>query len=490
MKRRLVLCLFLFAGFFLNAEEQPDDRLQTLLSGWLSNDLELQKSALNARSKALSRDSAKISSGITVELSSGNVTITTGTDDSTRITVNPKAEISIPQASGASAGVSIPVTVEDGKKTVDGGSITASIDIISSSGTERSVKLLQAQRALTEAERTVEKRALEAEKEFYSNLKKLYKYAMDVRSAKNDLYDDELELKVLETKSYSKTSAKYRQASLKVETDRREIKEIQHQMERETAIFALKCGVEYDRDSSAADDFLPASIPSVKIERIFDYDPETYTKTESALWNKEIGSLERKADSTVSVKASGEYKFNSSVSGQDDAGGKLTLGFKGLDLSAGAYYPTGTSVFESKSNAAAKNDNPYFQFSLGIKPEEWRLANIKDEQKKIDQELEEIAIKDARDAYDEEVLSKVSQLHDIKWSQKSYNEEYKMYTDLERDMEKWLKEGIVTESDWLDAKNNREKAHCNIMINSIDQIIYNNEVKLMFIGDKVKKEGR
>ncbi len=489
MKRRLFLCLFLLAGFISAADEKIDEKLQKLLTGWLSNDLELQKSTLQAQSKALSLESVQINNGFAVELSSGNVTITTRADDSTKITVNPDFRISVPQAAGTNLDLSIPVTITDGKNTVDGGSLSASVDIISSSGKERSLKLLQAQRALTEAERSVKNRALEAEKEFYSDLKKLYKYAMNVRNAKNDLYDDELELKVLETKSYSKTSAKYRQASLKVETDKREIKEIQHQLERETAIFALKCGVEYDRDSSAADDFLPDLIPQVKAERIFNYPQESYTKIENALWNQEIGNLQRQADSDVSLKLSGEYKFNSNASGQDDAGGKLTLGFKGIDLSAGAYYPTGNSVFESSSNYV-KNDNPYFQFSVGIKPNEWRLANIKEKQKKIDAELEEIAVKDAMDAFDEEVLNKVSELHDIRWAQKSYSEEYQMYTDLERDMEKWLKDGIVTESDWLDAKNNREKAHYNLMINSIDQIIYNNEVKLMFTDRENKKDGR
>ena len=46
--------------------------------------------------------------------------------------------------------------------------------------------------------------------------------------------------------------------------------------------------------------------------------------------------------------------------------------------------------------------------------------------------------------------------------------------------------GII-DSDYLDALNNKEKARLNIMINSIEQIIYNNEVKLLFTADSSKK---
>ena len=59
-----------------------------------------------------------------------------------------------------------------------------------------------------------------------------------------------------------------------------------------------------------------------------------------------------------------------------------------------------------------------------------------------------------------------------------------MYSQLEYDMDKWLEQGSVTKSDYLDAANNRDKAQMNILINAVEKIIYNNEVKMMF----VKKE--
>ena len=58
-----------------------------------------------------------------------------------------------------------------------------------------------------------------------------------------------------------------------------------------------------------------------------------------------------------------------------------------------------------------------------------------------------------------------------------------MYKNLASDSEKWLSQGIITESDYLAAVNNREKAKINMLVNKVEQIIYNNEVKLLFVTE-------
>ncbi len=506
MKRTVFSCLFfLFLASVIHSQPAVDDKLKELLSGYLSNDLQLKKYTLEAQKKALALSSVKIDNGIDVSLSSGNVSITTDMSDSTKITFTPSVSAAVPQANNLSLDFSLPYTVEDGNKTVDGGSLSVSVGIISDAAKKRNLSILEAERALLEAKRNVTDRAVSAEKEFYSALKSLYNYAITIQTKKNDLYDDTVDLKVLETQGYSKTSAKYRQASLQVDSDRRAVHEYERLFERETAIFAMKCGKTFTRSSAAYDEkkekgeapgnydpekagnlayesamaFLPDSIPKVKAERIFEYDRNTYSKTESAAWDKYIGELTREADYDMTLTATGEYKFNSNTSGYDDAGGKLSFNWKGISASAGAYVPTGKNTFDSASSFS-KNDNPYFQFSLTLTPNEWRMAGISKQQDAIDAQIEDIAINDAHDDYEEEILAKVSTFHDIKWSERSYEEEYDMYTKLESDMAKWLEQGIVTENDYLDAKCSREKARLNIIINAIDLIIYNDEVKLLF----------
>lgn len=480
-------------------------KLSDLLTGYLENDLELKKAGLEARSKALSLESTKIDNGIDIKLSSGTVSVSTDTQGKSTVKVNPNIQLDIPVVSDGELNLSLPYTIEDGKSTVSDGSISATVGIISGSAKQRKISILEAERAYTQAKQALINRALEAEKEFYENLKKLYNYAISIHTYKSSLYDDTVDLRVLETKGYSKTSASYRQAYLKVESDRRDVQEKQRLFERETAVFAMKCGFEFSRSTDnldkknengevdekfdpikagenayqAAINFLPDAIPNVKSEKIFDYKKEDYSSVENANWDKYIGQLKRDADYEMSLTATGEYKFNSNVSNYDDAGGKLNFNWRGLTASAGAYVPLKNNTF-AIDETGKKNDNPYFQFSLSISPNEWRTAKIEKEQNKIESQKEDIAIQSAVDDYETDLMDKVSSFHDIKWSERSYAQEYEMYNKLESDMAQWLQQGIVTENDYLDAFNNKEKARINIMINAIDMLIYNDEVKLLF----------
>lgn len=504
--RALILLSLLITAGALFAEDAQ--KLDNLLAGYLKNDLELQKSVLTARSKQIALNSSKIQNGINVELSTGQMQIQSSADK-TKIYVKPQATVSVPKANGLELTASVPVTVEDGQKSVSNGSVGLSAEITGSSRDKAKLSEIQAERALTEAERAVRDMALTAEKEFYEELKTLYGYAIKISTLKNDLYDDQIDLKVLETQGYSKTSAKYRQAYLQVQSDERDIMEQQRIFERQTAVFAKKCGFEYSRGSSyggktddatqdgeiaytSSMEFLPSSIPEAAEVNIFDFDSETYSKIESAAWNKYIGNLQRKSESDSYLKAGVGYIINNDFladdntsSKSDSVEGTLSWNWGGLTASAGVGLPTGSSI--AGDNSTDKTFNPYYTLSLAINPGEFLVSKNDKEQDRIDSKIEDIALKSAQDDWETEILERTNEYHDLKWAQNSYAEEYKLYTQLESDMKKWLAQGIVTESDYLDAMNNKEKARLNIMINSIEQIIYNNEVKLLFTADSSKK---
>ena len=505
--------LFAIQSFFmLSCFQASAETVEKLLAGYLENDLQLKKYSVTAESKALDLKSAEINNGISVSLSTGEMKITTS-KDKTRITVSPSVSASVPQANALSVSAEFPLTVEDGEKSVSNGKISATVGIISGDKKKRQVELLTAERELLEAKRNVQERAYSAEKEFYTNLKNLYNDAIAVLTAKASLYDDTTDLKVLIAQGYSKTSASYRQKNLEVQSDRRNVLEKQRIFERETSVFAKKCGLELQRIPDAdlktlegwikagenayasAISFLPSEIPVPKSENVFKYKKELYTETEQAVWNKYIGELKRDADYEMSLKLTGEYVFNDSFYsdtgldsdgnlvdyGSDSVGGKLSLSWRGITASAGAYFPVGKTLIGDKSNDSTFN--PYFALSLAIVPNEWRLAKISRQQDELDAKLEQIAIDSAAENYDTDLLDKVSTFHDLKWTQLSNKEEYETYNQLESDMAKWLKQGVVTENDYLDAENEKEKARINILINIVELTIFNDDVKLMFRED-------
>ncbi len=484
------------SGTSASQDSSKDERLKLLLAGYLENDLQLKKYTLTARLKSLDLQSAEIDNGISVSLSTGEMKIQTSADR-TKITVTPQASVGIPYANDASVDLSLPFESQDGEKTVSNGSLSISAGIITGGVKSRTVELMKAERDLLEAERNVRNGALTAEKEFYQSLKDLYNDAIDVLSAKSDLYEDSSDLRLLAVQGYSKSSATYRQADLKVQGDKRTVLEKQRIFQRETMVFARKCGIEYVRGKDESGDseksgqiayesclaYLPDWIPQVDGLDISAFDINQYASLESAVWDQKINELEREADYEMTLYATGQYKFNDSFTNCDSAGGKLTWDWNGLSASAGVYVPTGSSIFAGDSSLE-KSTSPYFAFSLGLDLSSWRLAKIQRQQNKLNLELDQLEIESAREDYETDILDMTSSYNDIQWSQREYSQEYDMYRDLEADMSKWLKRGIVTESDYIDAKNNMEISRINVLINAVDLIIYNNESKLLFVDDE------
>ena len=58
-----------------------------------------------------------------------------------------------------------------------------------------------------------------------------------------------------------------------------------------------------------------------------------------------------------------------------------------------------------------------------------------------------------------------------------------MYEKLEKDMASWYRQGIVTENDYLDARDNCQKAAINLLVNAVDVILFNDETRLLFHTD-------
>ncbi|MBQ9621722.1 MAG: hypothetical protein IJR39_00085, partial [Treponema sp.] len=359
-----VRCLA-FGFLFLSGFAFSESNLHTLLFGYLKNDLSLQKCTLTAQSKALSYDATKISNGIELTLSTGTVKIQSSSDGS-KYTFTPSASLGLPQLNDTKLTASLPMTKKSGYESgnengtfLDNGNVKVSTGIVTSAPLKRKVSLLEAERAYIEAERAVQNQALTVENEFYTNLKNLYGYVQKVLTAKDDLYDDELRLRVLEVQGYSKTSASYRRKYLEVQSDRRNVAENLRKLERETAVFAIKCGAEYERvftpekfELAKAEElgnqafesvmaFLPMEIPGVKMEDVLSYDASAYTKSESAEWSKYISDLKRKTDYSLELGAYAGYTFNESSSKYDTADGGITFDWKGITASAGVSLPTG-----------------------------------------------------------------------------------------------------------------------------------------------------
>lgn len=178
---------------------------QPSLDGYLANDLELQRHALEVAKVGLSTKETAIENGIDVQLSTGAAYIQFN-GDVAKTTFKPSASVKVPQASNLTLSASSDVQSGSGENTVKDTALNVSADIISGESINRKITLMAAERNLLVAKRKLQNRALEAEKEYYGQLKALYNSAVNIISKQKDLYDDTISFEEIKAKGFSKTS--------------------------------------------------------------------------------------------------------------------------------------------------------------------------------------------------------------------------------------------------------------------------------------------
>ena len=456
--------------------EAEYNRLISLLSGYLANDLQLQSLSVKAQTASLSLKKSNIDNGIALSLSTGDMVLKTSSSG-TSFTVEPSVSVSLPATNNTSVSLTGTAAVSS-DNTVSGledVSLSVSTDIISGSTLTRKVTLLKAERTLLEAERAVQDRAVSAEKEFYTELKTLLSQASTVLADEQTLYEDEVDFKTVVAQGYAKTSSTYRTADLKVRTATRALEEAKRTFVHEQTVFAAKCGVASTSATTSFDtawSFLPTVIPSVAGLDVTSFDKSTYTTIESAEWEKYIGGLTRDADKDLTLSASAGYTFNNSSTDTNTVDTGLKLTWKGLTAKAGVSIPT-TSAGVS----------PAYTLGFSFSPSGIALAEINAQQKVLDAKLENLAVSSAEDDYSTDVVSQQTTLSDLVWAKQSDTEEYELYSQLEKDTASWYKQGVVTESDYKAAQVNKEKARITCLVNAVEFIIYNDTTKLLFHTD-------
>ncbi len=289
MKKKIssAIMLLLCTGFSFAGQN-----VKELLDGYLKNSLELHKLSSQVEKQILNSKVAQISNGMNIQLSTGEIQFQLGSDQ--YFTFSPKAAVTIPQADNLGFSASSVVNINDSQeKTVSDISLSISADIYSGAMEQRKITLLESERTLLEAKRALQNGFVSAEKEFYSSLKNLYEIASQIIKEEKNLYEDKLSFEKIRAQGYSSGSTTYRLSQNKVLADEHSVQVYRHKLERETRIFAAKCGVYYSEKDPV--DFLPQEIPEVEGIDVFSFKKDTYAKIENASWKKHINTLERDA---------------------------------------------------------------------------------------------------------------------------------------------------------------------------------------------------
>ena len=479
MKKKLFF-LFSTSLFFLaimNAEPQSSQRLPdttTLLLSYVENDAELKNLILAAKKSALSYQSAKIDTGFDVTLSSGSVTLQVN-DDGTKLTAKPSVKMSLPQASNLSVTAQTNFSSESSNTSLSNTSVAVGIDIISSAVISNKLTKLNAERAVTEAQRKIEKRAIAAEKEFYTALKSLLSSINTIMTKRQTLYEDSIDLEAKKVQGYSESSSTYRQAELKVISDQHEIDSAIHSFKYDCVVFYKKCGYDLEIDDKAdLMSFVPSGIDEVEPADILKFDKALYTEIENANWTYYIDSMERSSKKNYGLSASAGYTFDNSITNSDSIDAGLSGTFGGLTVGAGISLP----VKSSQSSIS-----PAYTLSASLNPNTFRKNSITKKQNVLTEEQELLAIQTAESAYETKLVEFQQKLDTLLWEKKTVEENISMYGDLEKDMAQLYQQGYINETEYLSAKNNLNSSIIKKISNLIDLIIYNDDVISNFVSE-------
>lgn len=441
-------------------------KAEPTLTGYLEKDLDLKRLALEAEKSNLSLKTTMLDTGFSITLATGTISIyNDGSTYHTKLT--PQAKAAIPAASNLTISAQTQLDNGDPIDTVSDTKISLSVDIISSATLDRKLSLIKSKRALTLARRALNNQAITCEKEYYSQLKTLFSAYSAILKEEKDLYDDTIDFEDTKAKGYNPSSSKYRLAQMKVETDEHSIDLKTRKLQKDCAVFANKCGTTFN-EGEPFDSFLPKSIEIVEPVNINLFASDTYKETESALYEHDIGILTRRADKLFTLKAGAGYTFNNSTVRQDTVDATLTAGVAGFDIMAGVSLPI-TSI------------TPLYTAGVTFTPNAILKRVYTNATKKAENETELIAIESARQNYDNVIIERTKSLIDIMWEKRTNTKSFDLYSDVERDMKKNFDAGVITQSAYLSAKTSKEDYRINILINDIDLIIYNDEVKLLFV---------
>ena len=472
--------LFSTSLFFLaimNAEPQSSQRLPdttTLLLSYVENDAELKNLILAAKKSALSYQSAKIDTGFDVTPSSGSVTLQVN-DDGTKLTAKPSVKMSLPQASNLSVTAQTNFSSESSNTSLSNTSVAVGIDIISSAVISNKLTKLKAERAVTEAQRKIEKRAIAAEKEFYTALKSLLSSINTIMTKRQTLYEDSIDFEAKKVQGYSESSSTYRQAELKVISDQHEIDSAIHSFKYDCVVFYKNCGYDLEIDDKAdLMSFVPSGIDEVEPADILKFDKALYTEIENANWTYYINSMERSSKKNYGLSASAGYTFDNSITNSDSIDAGLSGTFGGLTVGAGISLP----VKSSQSSIS-----PAYTLSASLNPNVFRKNSITKKQNVLTEEQELLAIQTAESAYETKLVEFQQKLDTLLWEKKTVEENISMYGDLEKDMAQLYQQGYINETDYLSAKNNLNSSIIKKISNLIDLIIYNDDVISNFVSE-------
>ena len=450
----LVLVLIVISRFYgLTYDE--------LLQNYCNQDIQFEELAISYQQAELSHRKTQIDDGVEFSASTGSIKIEFA-DNQVNTSFSPFVSVKIPSLSNTEAKISVPISIDEDISMQNAG-ISLSTEIVSSSKANRELALEKSLRSVEEAQRKLTSRIVALEKAFLNELKNLYTLGLSIYEAEETLLNKQISFEGIKLQGYSTTSPKYRSSQLSVKSAEYDLEKAKRKYSNSLESFLAACG-------ATELDIYSLEIPETQLLIISDFPKNKFSAIESVVWTNYLNSTSRnnKKDFTLSANTSANFSLmNETMTSTIGAG--LTAAFKGISGNMNFNFPT-----DDKSN-------PSVSFSLSWNPNQSKLASISEETSALQEQQESLSLKKAEENYADTVSEYETERENLLWQYEKNLEEEAMYKELAEDTKYWYDEGIVSESEYRQANSNYAKAILSVTSSKIDQLIYNLDLKSLFV---------
>jgi hypothetical protein len=453
-----------------------------LLEGYLAHDSEGRRLELAREQAALALQRFSLEKGVSFTVSTGTA-VFGFSPAGTAISGTPSVTIGMPRMRNTRLNVAAPLANESGNLNRYGVEMSVTTGLINGDSDALSAELMEWERAFLSAERNIQYRYLEAEREFCERIKALIAGRDAMLQAQGEVIKARYDLEAKRAGGYGASSVILRTAELKLRSREREQREAERTLDTALRNFAGDCGVE--------EAGIPGDIPDEALLAISGFDPARYKELENAVKLHEIHSLSRKSrDRRFSLDGSAGYAWNhletaaypSGVASGAADGSSVTAG---ADLSVGGVtVSTGISVPLNKPN------EPSLTVSLQWQPSGSRVFGIERRLRQIEAETEQEAIVTAEKKFKDLTADWDRRMADLEWQRTSYEEEAELYRLNMEEQQDWLDRGLIRETDWMDARSTYLLAENKTLSARIDRRLYNLELQALFVPQNERAEER
>lgn len=459
MKRKKIVLFFLVLFGLKNLFALTYDEL---LQNYCTNDIQFEELVIAYKQAELSYKETEINNGNSVTVSTGSVKLEFA-ENQVNTSFSPSVTFAIPSLSNTEAKISVPISFENESFSMQNAGISFSTEIISSGKDNRVLTLEKALRSVEEAERKLQTRIIALEKAFLNDLKNLYTLGLSLYEAEENLLSKQISFESIKIQGYSESSPKYRSSLLSVKSAEYDLESAKRKYASSLEKFILACGAE-DLDIYSLE------IPETTLINIKDFEKERFSAIESVNWSNYLKSKSRnnQKEFTLSANTSANFsfvkeKFSSTL------GAGLSAGYKGLSGNININFPTDDK------------NNPSLTFSVSWNPNQTKIENLEKISSNLEEQTEFLSLKKANQEYLEKVSEYETEKENLLWQYEKNLEEASMYKELAEDAAYWYKEGIVSEAEYRQANTNYAKAVLSVTSSKIQQLIYNLDVKSLFV---------